>query len=141
MLGDFNIHVDTPNKWDAKRFLMSIETAGLYQHIHVPTHKDGHTLDLVLTRPEDNLVKCTSVGPRTSDHHFTHCTLDLHKPTKEREIRTTRNFKKLSRSSFHSDLSKMFDSAILSTDDMNSLAVLYNETIETCLDTHAPMIT
>ena len=26
--------------------LMSIETAGLYQHIHDPTHKDGHTLDL-----------------------------------------------------------------------------------------------
>ena len=95
MLGDFNIHVDTPNKWDAKRFLMSIETAGLYQHIHEPTHKDGHTLDLILTRPEDNLVKCTSVGPRPSYHHFTHCTFDLHKPTKGKEIRTTRNFKKL----------------------------------------------
>ena len=141
MLGDFNIHVDTPNKWDAKRFLMSIETAGLYQHIHEPTHKDGHTLDLVLTRPEDNLVKCTSVGPRPSDHHFTHCTLDLYKPTKEKEIRTTRNFKKLNRSSFHSDLSKTFDFAILSTDDTDSLAILYNETIETCLNTHPPMVT
>ena len=138
MLGDFNIHVDTPNKWDAKRFLMSIETAGLYQHIHEPTHKDGHTLDLVLTRLEDNLGKCTSVGPRPSDHHFTHCTLDLYKPTKEKEIRSTRNFKKLNRSSFHSDLSKRFDSAILSTNDTDSLAILYNETIETCLNTHAP---
>ncbi|XP_071498749.1 uncharacterized protein [Diadema antillarum] len=46
ILGDFNMHVDTPRKPDVACFLEIIEEAGLQQHVTTATHKLGHTLDL-----------------------------------------------------------------------------------------------
>ena len=48
--GDFNFHVDCPTEADAKKFADLMNTFGLIQHVHVPTHSSGHTLDLIITR-------------------------------------------------------------------------------------------
>ena len=46
ILGDFNFHVDNPTKSDAVQFIMSLlEAFDLTQHVDLPTHIDGHTLD------------------------------------------------------------------------------------------------
>ena len=46
--GNFYIHVDHPCDPDCVRLLDLLESMGLQQHVDVPTHKSGHTLDLTL---------------------------------------------------------------------------------------------
>ena len=54
--GDFNIHVDIPGNEDCVCLKEVLESMGLQQHVHVnePTHKSGHTLDLIITRRWDS---------------------------------------------------------------------------------------
>ena len=61
--GDFNLHLDDPNAPYVDSFLDLLDTFGLTQHIHFPTHDSGHTLDLLITRSASNLVSST-------DHTF-----------------------------------------------------------------------
>ena len=48
--GDFNIHVDVPGIADSVCLKELLESMGLQQHVKVPTHESGHTLDLIITR-------------------------------------------------------------------------------------------
>lgn len=52
-IGDFNFHVDDVNDYQAKRFANMFGAFDLNQHVNDITNKDGHTLDLVITRSED----------------------------------------------------------------------------------------
>ena len=54
--GDMNIHVDDPDDSDAIKFLDLLDTYGLTQHVNTPTHRLGHTLDLIITRVSDALA-------------------------------------------------------------------------------------
>ncbi|XP_053229031.1 uncharacterized protein LOC128406005 [Podarcis raffonei] len=47
VLGDFNIHVETAGSGASQDFMAAMTTMGLFQHVTGPTHKAGHTLDLV----------------------------------------------------------------------------------------------
>ena len=54
--GDFNTHVDNPNDRNGQMFSDLLESLGLKQHIVGPTHKSGHTLDLLITREHDDHI-------------------------------------------------------------------------------------
>ena len=56
VVGDMNIYVDVPDDADAITFLDLLECMGLIQHVITPTHRSGHTLDLIITRDPDGLV-------------------------------------------------------------------------------------
>lgn len=58
ILGDFNIHVNNPTCHFASEFLQLLECLNLRQHVDVPTHIKGNTLDLVIT-------ESASLGPPT----------------------------------------------------------------------------
>ena len=64
--GDLNFHVDYTRDAVAVKFLDLLDTFNL-EH---KTHKNGHTLDLVITRSDDNdLIPHVSVtDPAISDH-------------------------------------------------------------------------
>ena len=69
--GDFNIHVDVVGDPDCAKFLELhiLETMGLQQHVITLTHESGYTLDLILLRQCENLVKTTLVSAyHISDH-------------------------------------------------------------------------
>ena len=69
ILGDFNFHVDTAENAPAMRFLNLLESCNLTQHVTESTHNSGHTLDLVITRCNDSLIKkLYSFIPDISDH-------------------------------------------------------------------------
>ena len=59
---DFSIHVDVVGDPDRAKFLELIETVGLQQHLITPTHESGHTLELIISRQCENLVKTTPVS-------------------------------------------------------------------------------
>ena len=54
--GDFNFHVDDCSDKDAAKFKDLLLEFGLQQHVNVPTHRDGHTLDLFITRKYDRIT-------------------------------------------------------------------------------------
>jgi hypothetical protein len=142
MLGDFNVHMNKPDKTDIKQFTTSFQETGFCQHIIGPTHKDRNTLDLIISRPEDCLVESTSIGARLgSDHHVTFCTPDLKKPAQTKEKRYLRNFKQIDHTSFHNDLAQSFKQNISSATDIDTLTVKYNDTVTKCLDKYAPITT
>ena len=58
--GDFNFHVDSPNEANSKSFLRLLESFSLKQHVNFPTHIRGHTLDLLITRFDSEIIQ--SVG-------------------------------------------------------------------------------
>lgn len=50
ILGDFNIHICCPEKPLVQDFLLLLDSFNLMQSVDGATHKQGHTLDLVLSR-------------------------------------------------------------------------------------------
>lgn len=65
--GDFNIHIDNSTDFFANQFTDMLSTFDLIQHIAVPTHNKGHTLDLVISKGLDITTNCIrDVG--ISDH-------------------------------------------------------------------------
>ena len=56
IVGDFNYHVDNISNLDTVKFNKILESLSLVQHVNGPTHKKGHTLELIITRAEDELA-------------------------------------------------------------------------------------
>ena len=76
--GDFNFHVECQSDNDAKCFAEILQTYGLHQHVLVPTHESGHTLDLIITRSNNDIrVSTLKATMAPSDHNFIECKLDL----------------------------------------------------------------
>ncbi|XP_072018308.1 uncharacterized protein [Amphiura filiformis] len=138
LLGDFNVHVNTPDDYDAKHFITSFESAGFCQHVSGPTHKYGNTLDLIFSHPEDGLFRDTFTGTRLSDHHVIFCTLNLDKPTDVKEVRNCRNFRNMDQTSLNNDLVCKFKMLVSESNNSDLVTSKYNEIITDALDTHAP---
>ena len=80
--GDFNFHVDIPTDGDGIKFLDILESYCLQQHVVGPTHVEGHTLDLIITRQSGNIVYNTQKIDRfLSDHSAILCSLCSDKPS------------------------------------------------------------
>ena len=77
----------------------------LQQHVNGPTHKKGHTLDLIMTRIGDRLVTNIEIhDPMLSDHLAVSCTLQLEKPPLERVEIQYRRLRNIDMDSFNNDL-------------------------------------
>ena len=79
--GDFNFHLDNDDNADARNFLVFPESANMTQHVTGSTHSKGHTLDLIITRSDENLVHDVIILPDLfSDHKLVTCKLDYPNP-------------------------------------------------------------
>jgi hypothetical protein len=71
IVGDFSIHVDTLHIPSAKGLISIMDDMNLYQHVHEPTHINGHTLDLMMTSTLTPLhVQVNEVDRSVSSDHF-----------------------------------------------------------------------
>ena len=52
-MGDLNIHIDNTTNADARRLINSVNVTGMVLHVREPTHRKGHTLDVLMTRSTD----------------------------------------------------------------------------------------
>ena len=48
LTGDYNFHVEVNEDHDARAFLDLLASMGLKQHVNLPAHVSGHTLDLMI---------------------------------------------------------------------------------------------
>ena len=138
IVGDFNIHWDVEE--DRERLLLNdmLKSANLNQHVNDVTHIGGHTIDLIITKMDDNIVNNISVGSLLSDHFAIHFKLNVGKPPPLREFVQYRKLKSVN----HQQLDEDLQNAGLSHesgDDINQLVTQYNDQLSQLLDKHAPM--
>ena len=142
IVGVFNIHIDSNENYDAIKLLELLQSLSLTQHVQVPTHSSGHTLDLIRTRKTDNVV---SSVPRVdclfSDHMPVFCELDMGKVPFTKSNVSYRNLSVINLDALRADLSN--SDLCKNTDlfDVNELAKCYNETFESVINWHAPLRT
>ena len=66
---------------DTQKFLDLLDSFDLQQHVKQPTHRDGHTLDLSITRKSETLVEDEpTVDLFISDHAAVLTRLGLSRP-------------------------------------------------------------
>ena len=145
LTGDFNFHVDSSENFEASKFLDIINNFGLDQIVTDETHQSGHTLDLIITRQGDNIVKGR---PETkhfiSDHGFVHCPLGFPKPEHLGKWITFRPYKQIDIQKFVHDIKQSSLCDLPTTvPDSSDCAVTYlieqyNTTLAEIRDKHAP---
>ena len=77
--GDFIIHVQKHDDRNVHKFLDILEQYGLKQHVETPTRASGNTIDLIMTRKTDAIVRHTSTSTLVSDHLLVSTTIDIAK--------------------------------------------------------------
>ncbi|XP_072041364.1 uncharacterized protein [Amphiura filiformis] len=141
ILGDLNVHVDDAHDPFARAFKDQLEAVGLTQHVAEITHKDGHILDLVISRETSGIITGTvSVKQRMpSDHHAINCHFNLRPP---HALRNTFRYRK-TREIYISDFKRDIESSSLYTDpaaDLDDLVNQYETVLRDLLDRHAPLV-
>lgn len=140
ILGDFNFHYEDQLNTDASRFRDILSNHSLCQHVSGPTHMDGHTLDLIITKLTDNLVSKTTVSDFLTDHGAVHCDLHLPKPQPLRQSVQYRNYAAIDKEMLRVDI----EASTLCLDPATSAASLleqYDTTLSALLGKHAPVQT
>ena len=139
LAGDFNFHVNVASSKEASNFLKLLDSQNLHQHVLTPTHIRGHTLDLLITRSEDNLIQAVElVADLPSDHSAVISSLRLKAASPVKKQIQSRSLHKLDIDRFVQSISA---SQLLTPLDEGSLAMDYNSTLTKILDEHAPMKT
>ena len=102
--GDFSVFVGDINDNNGMRFAAIFDSFDLIQHICQPTHSCGHTLDLVITRSEEQPSSVNIEPPVYSDHGLVQCCLPLNiainNSCNQYRTKLTRNWKQLDITSF-----------------------------------------
>lgn len=96
LAGDFNFHLDNMASPGTQRLLDILTSNNPSQHVHGPTHRGGHTLDLLITRSsETTATDVQTCDPGLSDHRAVRCSMHIINPrvfwvgtTREREKST-----------------------------------------------------
>jgi hypothetical protein len=146
LLGDFNIHWDDAENSGVKTFRSLIDTFQLKQHIDTPTHRDGHTLDLIMTSssitPHVNSIEVQDI--HLSDHYLVTFSLRTKKEAIPRIQKNSRKLKSISITSMSDTLQRnlmAIPDVCNSEEQLDSIVQQYSDAIVNALDAHAPMRT
>ncbi|KAE8283704.1 hypothetical protein D5F01_LYC19107 [Larimichthys crocea] len=135
ILGDMNLHVDSPSCHSAAEFLQLLDCFNLSQLVDVPTHTKGHTLDLVIT-DSIPLSKPQAYDLGVSDRKVIYMEVPSPSPlTRPQHQIRFRNLKNINPASMFLDLQHLL-SVNFST--ANDAVDFYNKTLSNILDHHAP---
>ena len=122
-----------------------LEAAGFEQRVVGPTHKRGHTLDLVLVRHDDSLLRglpeIVGFPNKISDHSAIVCTADIPKPCATTRTFQCRKLRKIDLDLWNKDLkdSALYNSDLNACTDPNVLTDQYNKVLSNPIELHAPV--
>jgi DNA-directed RNA polymerase subunit F len=139
--GDFNFHPNDEHHPDTTRLASILSSYNLKQHINVPTHKLGNTLDLVITRLDESTVDNINVtNPDISDHFMIQMELLMTKPLPASKVLSYRKMKAINICEFKNDIqnSEMYSAPAIA---VSALVDQYNSVLTELLDKHAPIKT
>ena len=138
IVGDFNIHEEVVGNATARKFLSLLDSHGLTQTVLSPTHLDGHTLDLVISRPSDKVVSGCVVSALIEDHFAVHMLVRVHRPVRPQKKITYCELDRIDADLFLSDLLTL-PLLTVPSDDLDELLLQYNSCLSSLLDKHAPV--
>jgi len=140
--GDFNIHLDDPRDKDAIKFNDILDSFGLVQSVHDPTHLQGRTLDAIITRKDLPLPDiCVGLPGEFSDHSLLISQLQLPRPPVCFVDVSTRAWKGFNEDNFRRELlasGLCLPPAAYSGIPVDELQERYDTTLRALLDKHAP---
>ena len=144
--GDFNFHVERPNDHYPKKLLHLLADYSLIQHVPaVPTHDQGGTLDLFITR-KDFSTRMTEVDIRQSGTNSDHFLVLINAKLKvipsktESHFTSYRNFNHLNIDDFKSDIKKSDLNDFDKSQPLDDIVRLYNNSLTQLMDNHCPVI-
>ena len=108
-----------------------MEQLSMHQLVHEPTHKDGHTLDWVITKKTSSVIKDCTVLDRLSDHHPIVLNLKSSKPPKIKRCIKSRKIKDINLETFKNDIKNIKAETVLEFDNR----------LHAVLEEHAPLVT
>ena len=136
--GDFNTHIDNTSDKATIKFSSILSDFGLVQHTKTPTHLSGHTLDLVITRADDELMTDTpNTDELFSDHFDLKFKYKLHNDNEGPSFTTFRKLKNINVEHFKNELTGL-NNIDYSSHDLDSLLSLYSSVTQEALDKVAP---
>ena len=137
LAGDFNFHVDVPDDNDSSSFLDFLDSTCLKQHVTTTTHKQGHILDLLITKASDNFISSTNVTfDLPSDHAMVTCNLAVPRPKPTKILVNHRKLRSINITDLRDDISSSLLVTNLSK-NIDEQVNLYNTTLQGLLDNHA----
>ena len=99
--GDFNLHIDDPTDTYGCQFSDLLSSCGLVNHITFPTHLAGHTLDLVITRNNQEMnLRSIKPGYFLSDHCFVCVEIVIARPEVQNKTPSYRKIKSIDKALF-----------------------------------------
>ena len=136
-LGDFNIHWDDKSNSETIRFRNLVDSFNLQQHVEFQTHELGHTLDLILSRTDENIVKTCYETEYISDHIVINTILAIKKPNLKRKTIKFRKYKDIPIKEFSEEIVKDLRNNA-NTENVNDLVDSYNRILSEKIDKFAP---
>ena len=137
---DLNYHLNECTA-DAACLASLLASYDLQQHINEPTHRAGHTLNLLITRKGELVVEGISVSdPHLSDHRAIRASLHLWKSPPVMRQATTRTDRTLDPEQFSRGL-ECFQQQLSQTDDVDRAVARYSAGLKDILDKHVPQMT
>ena len=142
ILGDFNIHLDTPGNSTALHFINILKDFNLVQHVLESTHKNGHLLDLIISRPTD-FVSNVAVGEFFSDHRLVTFSIKVKKDNGPKKMITSRNFKNMNKYLLMQDIKRNFQGMkpVATSSELDNVIENYSTAICGLIDRYAPLRT
>ena len=136
--GDFNVHMDELDCRHTKTMNDILFSASLKQHIDEPTHIRGHTLDLLITWDfQESVSKISVVRDLPSDHFAVMCEVEMSRPPATKRIIKSRHLHLIDPSVFRQDVISSLN-VDCHADSADKMVDIYNTTLGTLLDNHAP---
>ena len=135
--GDFNIHIDNAENKITKEMITVLNTFDLIQHVHGPTHKGGHTLDLIISRGL-NISSIVIKDVALSDHFCIFFDILISATNESRSVSVRRRC-------INDNTSVRFMEAIsltpsISADSVDILLDSFNSKVKNVIDDIAPII-
>ena len=146
--GDVNLHLDNTSNHYTRLFTHSLNACDFIQNIQGPTHYQGHTLDVFITRDSSTLINdLTVIDPMLcydddiilQDHYAIIARLNIEKQSPKNKSITFRKLRDIDLNDFKSDItnSPMLNNCALPLDVM---VKNYNTSLSITLDNHAPIV-
>ena len=140
--GDFNIHLDNLENSNTKLFLSLLDSCNLTQLVNFPTHRCGHTLDVIITATNSTLSpKITHSQISPSDHFPIFTELNIQPPPPP--PRTRISFRCIDGIHIPHFVRDIFSSSLIHNppSSLSDLVDCYNSTLNSLLNKYAPLKT
>ena len=131
--GWFQFPCENQSDSGANKFKALLNQYNLSQHVNIPTHTAGNTLDRVITRNDLLVTGLKSYQSVDSDHFVLLFNLSFQSPGAVKRTITYRNWKSVDISVLRSDIAKAFDGFTTPESAVES----YNSVLKDIVDKHA----